>query len=108
MSEESGYLSGEEAAALEAGSERALRLAVAQVIITTTIGFREPPTWATGPDWDKLREISDEAESLHEKGDMTPELYERLLERAELACNGHTEFIESLTHFAPPGAEDDE
>lgn len=59
----------------------------------------------TEPDWVKLRAISDEAESLHEKGDMTPELYRGLLDRAREACNGHTEFLESLTHFAPPGVE---
>jgi hypothetical protein len=57
----------------------------------------------TEPDWTQLRAISDEAESLFEKGDMTPELYEQLLERARLACNGNEEFLESLTHYAPPG-----
>lgn len=59
----------------------------------------------TEPDWPKLREISDRAESLFEKGDMTPELYRALVDEAEQACNGHTEFLESLTHYAPPGVE---
>jgi hypothetical protein len=57
------------------------------------------------PDWKTLRQVSDEAESLHEKGDMTPELYRALLERAREACNGHTEFLESLSHYAPPGVD---
>jgi hypothetical protein len=59
----------------------------------------------TEPDWNKLREISDRAESLFEKGDMTPELYDALLAEAEKACNGHTEYLESLTHFAPDSVE---
>lgn len=57
------------------------------------------------PDWPTLRAINDEAESLFEKGDMTPELYRGLLERAREACNGHTEFLESLSHYAPPGVD---
>ncbi len=53
------------------------------------------------PDWDKLSVAAEEASRLHEAGILTKEKYGELLEQAEEACNGYTEFLECIINFEP-------
>lgn len=53
------------------------------------------------PDWQKLRALSDRAEELESKGDLTQPLFDEIWNEAVIACNGHTEFLEALILFKP-------
>ena len=66
------------------------------------------------PDFEELRAICAEAEQLQATGPLTEAEFAPLWERGKVAVNGHTEFLESLTlyapleslkHYAPPGVD---
>ncbi len=55
------------------------------------------------PDWKEMRRISAEAERLQAAGELTDERYCELFARAENAANGHTQYLEGILLYAPPG-----
>lgn len=54
------------------------------------------------PDFQRLRQIGEEAEKLHGTPAWTREAFERLWDTGLEACHGHTEFMEMLLVFAKP------
>ncbi len=51
------------------------------------------------PEWDRLREICQEAERLIAAGKWNWDEFSRLHAQAEIAVHGHTEFLECLDHY---------
>lgn len=52
------------------------------------------------PDWSKLKAIGAEIETLQQQGEWNRAAYDRLLEDARKAVNGHEEFLEFVVNEA--------
>lgn len=53
------------------------------------------------PDVKRLNALCGEAERLQEEGKLSPDAYERILEQAREAANGHGDELEPFLIYAP-------
>ena len=55
----------------------------------------------TDPDWERFRNVLATVKTEKRSGTLTRERFAELWREAEQALNGHEEFLEALTLFAP-------